>query len=107
VTSTDVVGSQVAKSVGTIAGSVNAAGRLTIVFKGKSVASLRAGRYQIAVKDTSSTVGFSVRKAGQARTIAVTGPRFVGRHSVSVKLTAGKWLFTPSPGKPAFAVRVR
>jgi hypothetical protein len=107
VTSNDVVGSQVARTVGTIAGSVNAAGRLAIAFKGKSVGSLKAGRYTIAVKDTSSKVGFSLRKSGQARTIVVTQPSFLGRHSVSVKLTAGRWLFTPSPGKPAFAIKVR
>jgi len=107
VTSKDVVGSQVASTVGTIAGSVNAAGRLTIAFKGKSVGSLKAGRYTIAVRDGSSKVGFSVRKSGQARSIAVTGPAFTGGHSVAVRLTAGRWLFSPTPGKPAVAITVR
>src|SRR5262249_14645841 len=89
--SQDLVGSQVPGSRATIAGAVTAAGHLTVSVAGKPVASLKPGRYTVAVVDRSTRAGFTLRKSGTSQVIAVTGPAFKGTHSVAVKLTAGKW----------------
>jgi hypothetical protein len=105
VKSTDFVGSDILPQRGTITGSVSAAGRLSLAYQGKSVASLKAGRYTIAVTDRSSTSGFMVRKVRRAAT-TVTGRTFVGKKSIKLDLTAGKWTFTPIDGKQSFTIPV-
>ena len=91
VTSQDVVGSAVVPFRGTLSGGVKASGMLSLAYKGKSVGSLKAGRYRIAVTDGSSTKGFVLQEAGR-KAIAVTGATFMGKRTASVNLTAGKWL---------------
>jgi hypothetical protein len=104
-TSQDIVGSAILPFRGTLTGAVSAAGRLTIAYKGKSVASLRAGRYRVAVDDRSSTNGFVLQKPKHAA-VRVTGGMFLGKRSLAVTLTAGKWLVMPSVGKPTYAIVV-
>ena len=70
--SQDVVGSEVVPFRGTLRGGVSASGMLALAYNGKSVGSLKAGRYRIAVTDGSSTKGFVLQKAGH-KAIAVTG----------------------------------
>lgn len=103
--SQDIVGSAVLPFRGTLAAAVNPTGQLTLAFKGKSVTSLKAGRYTIAVSDRSSTNGFVVQKLRHAA-VNVTGLSFVGRHSVSLMLTAGKWLVMPRLGRTTYAIVV-
>ena len=38
--------------------------------------------------------------------MSVTGVAFVGKHSASVQLTAGRWLFIPRLGKTAYSIAV-
>ena len=104
-TSQDITGSAVLPFRGTLTGGVSAAGTLTLAYKGKSVTSLRAGKYTIAVTDKSSSSGFMLKKLNHA-VMNVTGVAFVGRHSASVQLTAGRWLFIPRPGKTAYSIAV-
>jgi hypothetical protein len=103
-TSQDITGSAVAPFRGTLTGAVTAAGRLTIAFKGRSVTSLKAGRYTVAVSDKSSTNGFLLQKAKRA--VSVTGAMFVGKRSLTVTLTAGRWLVLPQLGKPTYSIVV-
>ena len=98
VASQDVVGSEVVPFRGTLTGGVSASGMLALAYNGKSVGSLKAGRYRIAVTDGSSTKGFVLQKTGH-KAIAVTGAAFMGKRTASMNLTAGKWLFAPGPGK--------
>jgi hypothetical protein len=105
VKSTDFVGSDILPQRGTITGSVNAAGTLSLAYRGKSVASLKAGRYTIVVTDRSSTSGLRVQKARHAATL-VTGRTFVGKKSVALELTAGKWTFAPIGGKQSYTIQV-
>ena len=79
---------------------------LALAYNGKSVGSLKAGRYRIAVTDGSSTKGFVLQKTGR-KAIAVTGATFMGKRTASVNLTAGKWLFPPGPGKTTYTVVVK
>jgi hypothetical protein len=104
--SQDVVGSALVTFRGTLTGAVSAAGRLTLAYKGKSVTSLTAGRYTIAVTDKSSTNGFILKKIKRAA-VSVTGVVFVGKRSASVDLTAGTWFFTPRLGKTTYSIVVR
>ena len=104
-TSQDITGSAILPFRGTLTGGVSAAGRLTLAFKGKSVSSLKVGKYTITVTDKSSSKGFMLAKLKHAG-INVTGPAFVGKRSASVQLTAGRWLFTPRPGTAAYSVAV-
>lgn len=106
VKSSDLVGSNILRFQGTILGDVTAAGRITLAFKGKSVASLKAGRYTVEVTDKSPTSGVMFQKFRHNALTAVTGPMFVGKRSTEIKLTAGKWIVIPRPGKTAFTIRV-
>ena len=103
--SQDIVGSAILPFRGTLTGAVSAGGRLTVAFKGKSVSSLKAGRYKVAVSDRSSTNGFVLQKL-QHRAVSVTAPTFVGTHSVSITLTAGRWLVMPRLGKATYSIVV-
>ncbi len=104
-TAQDVVGSAVVPFRGFLTGTVSAAGKLTLAFKGKSVKRLTAGRYTIRVVDRSSSSGFTVGR-GTRPPLKVTSAGFVGKHTASVDLTAGTWLFAPIAGKTAFSVVV-
>jgi hypothetical protein len=104
VSSQDLVGSASAPFRGTLTGAVSAAGRLTIAHNGRSVNRLRAGRYTFSVTDRSSTSGFLLAKS--KRVFEITGSTFVGKHSTTVILTAGRWLAMPAAGKTAYAIVV-
>ena len=104
-TSQDITGSAVAPFRGTLTGAVSAAGRLTIAFKGKSVTSLKAGRYTVAVSDRSSTNGFLLQKPRHTA-LTVAGTTFIGKRSLSVTLTAGKWLVLPRLGTATYSIVV-
>ena len=98
VTSQDIVGSAVLPSRGTLTAAVNAAGKLSIAYRGRSFASLKAGHYTIVVSDKSSSRGLVLQKLRRsARTLS--GPGFTGERKVAMDLTAGKWLFTDGSGK--------
>src|SRR5262249_62236604 len=99
------VGSAILPFRGPLAGGVTAAGRLTLAYKGKSVSSLEAGRYNVAVVDRSSTNGFLLQKQKHSP-VSVTGGMFLGRRSLAVNLTAGRWLVKASAGKPTYAIVV-
>jgi hypothetical protein len=104
-TSQDITGSAVLPFRGTLTGGVSAAGTLTLAYKGKSVTSLKAGKYTIAVTDKSSSNGFMVEKVNHAAT-SVTGLAFVGKHTSTVQLTTGRWLFIPRTGKTSYSIAV-
>ena len=103
-TSQDVVGSALAPFRGTLNGVVTAAGSLRIAYKGKSVASLKAGRYAISVVDQSSSSGFAVK--GKRGTSSVTGAAFIGKRTVTLNLTPGHWSFGPNASKSTYTVPV-
>jgi hypothetical protein len=104
-TSQDITGSAVLPFRGTLTGGVSAAGTLTLAYNGKSVTSLKAGKYTIAVIDKSSSNGFMVEKVNHAAT-SVTGLAFVGKHTSTVQLTTGRWLFIPRAGKTSYSIAV-
>jgi hypothetical protein len=88
---------------GTLDGNVTTAGKLTLKYKGKTVSSLKAGRYKVTVLDETGKTGFSLQKLG-VKPVKVTGPSFLGRHSVTVTLRPGQWFFYSTPGKKRYFV---
>ena len=106
VTSQDIVGSDITPFRGTLAGAVSPAGKLTLTLKGKGVASLRSGRYKIAVDDKTSKSAFEVQRL-KRQPVTLTGHAFVGKHTVTVTLDAGQWWFFSGAGKKTYFVVVK
>jgi len=104
VSSTDLAGSNALPFRGTLIGAVNAAGRLTLSFKGKSVSTLMAGTYTIRFTDKSSTAGLVLQKLKHSATVRVSGAAFIGTQTKSLPLSAGTWFFMPRVGKATYAV---
>jgi hypothetical protein len=103
--SVDIAGSDVLAFRGALDAIVWKSGRLTLAKAGKPVTALPAGRYTFAVDDESKTTGFTVQR-GERRPVTLTTRTFVGNHSDTLVLVAGRWFFsTPGGPKHAFTVR--
>lgn len=106
VSNTSVIGSAI-KSVafrGTLTGAVTSAGSLTLRQGGKSVSSLKSGRYRITVNDKASKIGFTIEGLHR-QSVSVTGSSFVGKHTITLDLTTGQWAFySPTGTRHSFTV---
>ena len=102
--SVNPLGGSVLPFRGTLTGSVSPAGKLTLSFNGKSIRSLKAGSYKIAVTDQSASNGFLFQKV--KRTVSVTGLKFMGKRTGKVNLTSGRWVVMPQAGKTAYTLVV-
>ena len=105
-TSNDIVGSGIDPFRGTLTAVVSPSGRLTVAFDGKSIKTLKAGRYTVTVTDRSSSSGFLLGKSRHVAT-SITGAAFMGKRSAKVTLTAGRWIVGPRAGTTTFSVFVR
>jgi hypothetical protein len=92
-------------SLGKLSGIVSATGKLTLTFKGKSVKSLKAGKYKLTITDKSSKTGFVLKQ--NKHLLSITGAKFVGTHSATVKLSAGSWALSTSLGKKIYTIVVK
>jgi hypothetical protein len=90
---------------GTLEAAVSPSGKVSLTFKGKSVSSLEAGSYDVAVVDSSSSSGLMLRKL--KRVVTVTGLGFTGKRTGKVSLTAGTWLVMPRLGQTAYTLTVK
>jgi hypothetical protein len=105
--SQNYIGSAIAPFRGTLSGAVTSTGKVTVAFKGKNTVKLQAGKYTVAIRDLSATRGLMLTKNGH-KPLRLSGAAFVGKRSVSVRLTAGKWsigLGTAMPGAHTIVVR--
>jgi hypothetical protein len=93
---TSVVGS--ALSLGTVKGVVSPAGKLTLTLGGKRLGPLATGLYTVAVVDESVRSGITLVSPRKAM-IPITGDKFVGKRTVSLRLTSGRWLVKNGAGK--------
>ena len=98
VSNSEVLGSAVVPFRGTLLGTVGSGGKLTLSRNGKSVSSLKQGRYKIAVDDKTPKGGFTIGRP-HSPSVTVTGSAFVGKHTVTLRLKAGQWTFYSSPAK--------
>ncbi len=104
-TNINIVGTDVVPFRGTLAGTVTAAGKLTLTFQGNRVATLSAGRYQIAITDRNTANRFMLETPGH-KTLNVSGTTVAGKRTHLVDLTAGRWLFILRPAEIAVSVVV-
>jgi hypothetical protein len=80
---------------GSLAGVVNSGGAILLTRDGKPVTTLKAGRYTITVTDKAPAASFTIQKI-RAPAHTITGVQFVGRHTVTLILSAGQWFYYPS-----------
>ena len=88
---------------GALDGTVSSAGKLTLTRNGKGVSNLKSGRYKITVDDRTSKSGFTVQEI-RKQPVTLTGVAFVGKHTVTVDLKAGQWMFYSPSGKKNYFV---
>ena len=70
---------------------------------GKPVSSLKAGRYRFAITDEDPRAR-SILWINVGLTKDLTGVSFVGKHSVTLNLTGGRWSYFSGAESHAFAV---
>jgi hypothetical protein len=80
---------------GTLVGVVGPGSAITLTKDGKPVTQLKNGRYTITVTDKAPSGSFTIQKI-RSPAHTLTGSRFVGRHTVTLTLTAGQWFYYPS-----------
>jgi hypothetical protein len=103
-TQSSLVGSAVVPFRGKLAATVDAAGKLALMTKGKPVATLKAGLYTFTVVDKSAKSGFDIQKLKASATV-LTGVGYKGTHVASITLKVGQWtFFTPGGAKNYFIV---
>ena len=93
--STDIVGSLAV--LGTVNATVSG-GKPTLTTKGKTVSTLKAGRYKFTITDRDTKAGFMILAPTSKAPTSLSGVKFVGRHSVAIKLTTGKWTYYSNLG---------
>jgi hypothetical protein len=102
--SVDIVGSALKSNPlrGTITATIDAAGKPTLAYKGKALGTLRGGRYTTTVTDQSKKAGLVFQllgKSGQpVKSVTASATAFVGKHTTTVTLQKGQWIFTASSG---------
>ena len=95
VANSSVVGSGIKKLRGTLVGAITAAGKPTLSLNGKGFSSLKSGRYKLMIDDKTANGGFTIGQLNKPF-VRVTTTSFVGRRTVTLTLTAGRWLFYSS-----------
>jgi hypothetical protein len=92
--SDDIVGSGRVK--GTVAGTLASNGALTLKLSGKAVSKLASGRYTFTITDKNTKAGFAIIGPKATSPTNVTGVKFVGKRSKTVRLTPGRWTYYTS-----------
>jgi hypothetical protein len=101
VSNSDIVGSARLPYRGSLAAAVDARGKLSLTRGGKQVSSLRKGRYTITVVDASAKTGFTLQKVVPSRLrLGLTSGAFVGRRSIGIQLSAGRWTLVSGTRAP-------
>jgi hypothetical protein len=93
-----LVGSAANPFRGALDAIVYKSGKLSLSRNGKTVSSLKTGRYTFSVDDESKTSGFTV-KSLRGKAVNVTTAAFVGSHDVTLTLAQGRWYFYWGSGK--------
>jgi hypothetical protein len=98
--STDIVGSarKTYPFRGTLSASVDAAGKLKLLHNGRSVDSLKEGKYTTRVADRSKNAGFYFKLLNKngavVSSVTATTIPFVGNRTTTLTLKKGQWGFT-------------
>jgi hypothetical protein len=82
---------------GRLVGTLATTGRAALVYKGKPVTSVVAGRYTISATATSTNKGLVIGSGRREMTVVRAG--ITGAHSLTVTLSTGRW-YVGSPAGP-------
>ncbi len=82
-----------------ITATVSLSGHAALLFGGKAVSRLSAGRYTLTLNDASTTSGFMLG-TGSRKVLSLAGGTSSGKRTASVELSAGKWYFDARPLGP-------
>jgi hypothetical protein len=93
--STDIVGSLAV--LGTLNATVSG-GKPALTTQGKTVSSLKVGRYKWTITDRDPKAGFMILGPTSKAPTDLSGVKFVGKRSVAIKLTAGRWTYYTNLG---------
>jgi hypothetical protein len=94
--STDIVGSLAL--AGTLQAAVSAIGKPTLMQGGKPVSSVPAGRYKFKISDRDAKGSFKLLGPTSKSATSLSGVKFRGVRSVTIKLTAGRWTYYTTLG---------
>jgi hypothetical protein len=98
-----LVGSQAKEEVkATLTGSLSPKGQLALTNKGKPVSVLKSGRYKFSIADQDAKASFILEAVNGGTVKNLTTAPFVGKHSVTVGLTPGRWMFYANRGKASY-----
>lgn len=100
----DLVGSESGKSAikGTLTGALTPRGKLTLSSKGKLVSIVKAGRYKFSITDQSAKASFTLEAVNGGTVKDLTTAPFVGKHTVTVQLSAGRWMYYSNRAKASY-----
>ena len=90
---------------GILKGTVATNGKLLVSFGGKTVKTLKPGRYTLVVTDDRTTTGF-VLQHGKYTAVQITSKPFVGTRRYAVALTTGTWYVRPFKGASGLTLSV-
>jgi hypothetical protein len=97
-TSVDPVGAGRVPIIGTINATLKKNGALSMTNKGKTVLTLKTGKYKFVITDDSSKGGFVIEPvSGNPKNL--TGTKFVGKLSKGAVLKPGRWMYHSAAGK--------
>ena len=83
----------------TLSGSLGATGKPSLTASGKRVSVLKTGRYKFVVSDQDAKGSFILEAVNGGTVKNLTTAPFVGRHSVTVLLTPGRWMYYSKRGR--------
>jgi hypothetical protein len=92
--SQDLVGS--GAILGTMQGTLATSGALKLTLSGKAVSKVPTGRYTFSVVDKSPKNGFLIIGPKGSVPTDVTGDKFVGKKTKTLRLTPGRWTYYTS-----------
>jgi hypothetical protein len=92
-TSNDIVGSGIKQVDGVLLATLAANGKLGLTLKGKPVTTLKAGSYTFTITDKDPKGSFTLLGPSSKSATNLTGIKFVGRSSKTVKLGVGRWTY--------------
>jgi plastocyanin len=82
----------------TLKGTVGPGFTISLKSNGKTVKSLKAGKYAFAINDKGNIHNFVLEKEkGGTFERTLTGVRFVGSKTITIKLTRGTWKYYCAP----------
>jgi hypothetical protein len=101
----DIVGSAAVQ--GTLTGALSSKGKPTLTNKGKPVSVLKSGRYKFAISDQTAKRAFVVEAVNGGTVKDLTTAPFVGKRSVTLELSPGRWMYYASRNKAYYFLVTR